>query len=104
MLERRKSGGVLVRIFRDGNNQVIAAFFALDANHPRNPPSRRVIEQQAFRETLEQVHEIVVAFDMHQFVKQDRFDLSGWKAGEHPDRHQDYRTKMTEKKWHVGQT
>ena len=80
---------VLERIPGDGDDGVVAAMFALDANDFRDPPCGGMVEEQAFGQALHGVDEVIVAADVDQFVDQNCFDLFCGKAGEQAERHQD---------------
>lgn len=74
-----------------GDDGGVAAGFAFAADPGRNEPDGRVEEQQRFDDPLGEVHDVVVAADMSQFVQQDHFDFIGAPAGDGGGREQDHR-------------
>ena len=58
-----------------GHREVVAAVLALLPHAPRDPPRRRVVEQQSLDCGLEQVHEVVVAPHVGKLVREQRVEL-----------------------------
>src|SRR5664279_2973657 len=71
-LQPGEGGGIEDRIAADLHGGVITAVLALLANAPGEPPDGGVIEQQCFREGLNDIREEIPAADMGQFVGQQR--------------------------------
>src|SRR5690606_32904567 len=65
-----------------GGGEVVGDQFAFAADAARQPPGRRVVEQQGFGQPLQQVDQVVVAADMRQFVGDQRFQ----QGRRHPQR------------------
>jgi hypothetical protein len=63
-------------------NDIIAAVFAFATDNIRNPPDGGVIEQKTFDRFLRQVHQIVQAPDVREFVGQEKLDLIGGQIRE----------------------
>jgi hypothetical protein len=76
-LEIREGPCVDDGIAAEADGEIVAAVLALVSNAPRQPPHRRVIKEQRFDEGLQQVHEVVVAADVRELVRDDGFDLGG---------------------------
>ncbi len=74
LCERRR---ITDRIPAHRHSHIVAAMLALIANARRQPPDRRVIEQQRLSERLHQVDEVVVTSHMGDLMREDRFDLRG---------------------------
>ena len=66
---------VSIRIAAQADRKIVAAVLALDADAARQPPDRRMIEEQRLDERLQQVHQVVVAADVRELVREDRFEL-----------------------------
>ena len=64
-------------VVADRDRDIVTAMFTLDPNLPREPPRARVIEEQRFRDGLQQIDEIVVTLHVGEFVRDDRLQLSG---------------------------
>ena len=74
-LEIGQRAGVGDRIAAQADREIVAAVLALDADAARQPPHRGVIEEQRLDQRLQQVDEIVVAADVRELVREDRFEL-----------------------------
>src|SRR5215472_8082033 len=64
----------------------VATVFALGANDAADPPDGRMIEQERFDETLEQIDQIIVPFDVAELVREQRLDLVQREPGCASDR------------------
>ena len=62
------------------DHDVVATVFTLDANSVRQPPDRRMKEQQGFDHALQHIDHVVVTANVRQLVSQHRFDLIGRKS------------------------
>ena len=80
LFERSQRGRINVRVAPKAYYNVIAAILALRTDYSRNPPGCRVIEKQAFHNSLANVHQIIQTPDMRQFVQKDRFYMIGRQA------------------------
>ncbi len=65
------------RIAGDCYGDVVAAVFAFEADVVRDPPDCRVVEKRGFRDTLQDVDEVIVAADVGELVREQRFDVFG---------------------------
>ena len=96
--ERRRVGH---RIAAQAHREIVAAVLALDADPARQPPHRRVIEQQRLDERLQQVDEVVVTPDVRELVREDRLELVRRQAGQRARRQQDDRLQPADHRRHV---
>ena len=85
-LEVGQGSRVRHRIAAQVHRQIVAAVFALDPDSARHPPHRGVVEQHRLDQRLQQVHQRVVATDVREFVRQDRFELLRRQSAEHARR------------------
>ena len=81
------------RVAAERDGDVVAAVLALHANPLRQPPHGRVVEQERLRDRLQHVQGVVVAADVRELVRQDRFDLRRRQRRECGDREQNRRTQ-----------
>jgi hypothetical protein len=104
LFESSQGERVAVGIAMDGEDTIVAAVFALVADDAGYPPRRRMEEQQALGDGLEQVQQVVVAANVGEFVNENRFHLSGREAGEESDGRQDGRAQIAQDHRHIGKT
>ena len=95
-LEVGERSRVSVGIAAEADREVIAAVLALDADPAREPPDRRVIEEQRLDERLQQVDEVVVTTDVRELVREDRFELLRPHTRQRARRHQHDRSKPSD--------
>jgi hypothetical protein len=60
-----------IAVNRDHN--VIAAVFAVAANHAGNPPDRRVIEQRPLDQPLNRFDHVIATTDVREFIKEQNW-------------------------------
>jgi len=98
---------VLVRIATHRHHQVVTTVFTLRADDAGDPPHCRMVEEEALDYRLQQVHQVVAASDVRQFVQQDRIDLGFAQcrrdAGQHTYGHQDHGPQVADDRRRVGQ-
>ena len=76
------------RVAAQAHGEIVAAVLPLGANPPRQPPHRRVIEQQRFDDGLEEIDDVVVTPDVGELVREDGFHLVRREAGHGAGRQQ----------------
>ena len=67
--------GVGDRIAAEADREIVAAVLALDADPPREPPDRGVIEQECLDQRLQEVDQVVVTADVRELVRENRLEL-----------------------------
>ena len=100
LLEVGQRARVGVRIAAQADREIVAAVLALGANPPRQPPHRRVVEQQRLDQRLQQVDEIVVAADVRELVGEDRLELLRREPGQRARRQQHHRPQPADHRRH----
>ena len=103
LLEIGQRVRVGVRIAAQAHRQIVAAVLALDADPARQPPHRRVIEEQRLDERLQQVDEVVVAADVRQLVREDRLELLRRQSSQRARRKQHDRLEPADHRRHVDE-
>ena len=89
------------RIPADAGRNAVATRFALFANATGEPPDRRVVEQESLDDHLGEVHEVVVAADVCEFVREQSLELRGGLPGERAQRHEDDGPEPAEDLWRI---
>ena len=102
-LERRERAGVHDAIGADGDDDVVAAELAFEADAPRQPPDGRVIEEQRLDRALEEIDQVVVPPDVRQLVRENRVELGRREAGQHARRNDNRRTDPADERGHVDE-
>jgi hypothetical protein len=90
-LEFGERAHVLHGIAAQAHRQVVAAVLPLDPHASREPPYRRMVEEQSLDHRLEYVDEVVVPSHVRELVCQDGLELCGRQPGERADRNQQHR-------------
>ena len=90
-LELDERLGVADRVAADGKRDEVAAVLAFAPDARREPPDSGMVEEQRFRERLQQVDEEVVSPDVRELVSEDRFDLRRRQPGERRNGQQNHR-------------
>ena len=103
LLERRQRAGVDHAIRADGNDDVVAAELTFNADAARQPPDRRVVEEQRLDRALEQVDQIVVPPNVRQLVRKDRVELRRREPRQHAGRNDNRRTDPADERRHVDE-
>jgi hypothetical protein len=85
------------------HRQVIAAELAFRPDIMGDPPDGGVIEQQRFDQHLQQVHPVIVASDMGEFVGEDQFQLLRREPAQAAGRNQDHRPEPTDHHRHLDE-
>jgi len=62
-------------IAAEADGKIVAAVLALDPDPARDPPHRRVVEEQRLDDGLEQVHQVIVPADVRKFMRENRLEL-----------------------------
>ena len=101
LLEIGERARVRDAIAAELDREIVAAVLALNPDSVREPPDRRVIEEQRFDDRLQQVDEVVVPPHVGQFVRDHRLELRGRQPGKRARRQQNHRTKPTDDRRHV---
>ncbi len=86
---------------RDGD--VVAAVLALRANAVREPPHRRMVEEQRLDDRLQHVDGVVVPANVRQLVRENRFDLRRRQRRERRDRQQNRGPQPSDHGRHVDE-
>ena len=95
--------GVGDRIAAQADGEIVAAVLALDADPAREPPDRRMIEEHRLDERLQQVHQVVVAADVRELVRENRLELLRRERRERARREQHDRLQPADHGRHVDQ-
>ncbi len=83
--------GVVEAIAGEGDGDVVTAVFAFLAYAGGEPPDGGVVEEEGFDDALDQVHEIVVAADVGEFVSEEVVEMFDGHACDGGDGYQDDR-------------
>ena len=76
MFERGERARVQEHVARQGHDRrVVARVLPLGAQAAREPPRRRVVEEQDFRRRLQKVDQVVVAPYVRQLVREHGLQL-----------------------------
>ena len=102
-LELGERLGVADWIAAQCDGDVIAAVFALHADPIREPPDRRVIKEQRLDNGLQHVDRVVVAANVRELVREDRFDLRRRQRRERRDGQQNRGPQPSDHHRHVDQ-
>ena len=78
----RQRAGIDDPVRANPQDHVITTKLALFPDAAGNPPHGRVIEHERLHQNLEGSDEIIVAENVSQFMRQDRFELSRREAGD----------------------
>ena len=62
--------GEPARFAQDVRGEPVGDEFAFDADAVRQPPRGRVVEQQGFGRALQQVHQVIVAADVRELMRE----------------------------------
>ena len=85
------------------DRHIVAAVFTFEPDLFREPPHRRVIEEQRFRNRLKHVHRIIVAADVRQLVGENRLDLRRGQRSDGGDGQENHRPQPSDDGWHVDE-
>ena len=100
-LDGGQCAGVEHGVATGHDREIVAAVLALGADDPRHPPDRRMIEEQRLDGGLHEVHEVVVAADVRELVRDDGLDLLRREAAEHSARHEKRRLQPADDHRHL---
>src|SRR5205807_9988660 len=78
----QQGAAILDTIAQHGDGDVVAAVFPLVANLVRQPPDRRVVEENRLDQRLQQVDEVVVSANVGKLVRYNGFQLRRRKPGD----------------------
>ena len=74
-LHLQERAGEESRVAAQLHGDVVAALLALQPDPTRDPPDRRVIEEQGLNRCLNKIDQIVTSADMSKLVSQQSFQL-----------------------------
>jgi len=72
-----------------GDGEFITAHFPFQADLPRNPPHRRMVEQQSLHQPLNEIDPQIPTADVRQLMRNDGFEHTRREFG-HPGERQQY--------------
>ena len=79
------------RLATHRHRRVVATVFPFLADARRNPPCAWMVEQEGFCNALQEIHGVVAATDVRQFVGKNGFDLSRRQVVQRRNREEDDR-------------
>ena len=98
--QRAREDGFVVDEFQ---REIVATQLSLVPNAIRQPPDRRVIEEQCLGHDLQRIDQPIVPENVSQLVSDDRFQLSRRQSGQHAGREQNDRPQITHHHRHSHQ-
>ena len=86
-----------------GHHQIVTTVFALSPDDAGDPPHRGMIKEKALDHSLQQVHQVVAAADVREFMEQNGLDLLRRHSGEHANRDQNHGTQIPHDTGRIGE-